>query len=108
MERPTVWALVQTCGSKVNVLVSMRVLYVLWCIIEDRKQASEQDGHATNMQKHYDSLAKSCITPGIRPPKMPSGQGIRTQKWSNPLLCPVGGRWGMTVIGALILANLDL
>ena len=49
----------------------------------------------------YDSWAKFSITPGIRPLKMPSGQGIRTQKWSNPLLCPVGGRWGMTLVGAL-------
>ena len=51
--------------------------------------------------KHYDSWAKSSTTPRVRPPKMPSGQRIRTQKWSNPLLCPVGGRWGMTLMGAL-------
>ena len=50
-------------------------------------------------QKHYDNWTKS-IPPGIRPPKMPTRRGIRTQKWSNPPLCPVGGRWGMTLIGA--------
>ena len=43
------------------------------------------------------------VPPGIRPPKMATGKGIRTQKWSNPPLCPVGGRWGMTLIGALAL-----
>ena len=41
------------------------------------------------------------VPPGIRPPKMPARKGIRTQKWSNPPLCPVGGMWGMTLIGAL-------
>ena len=41
------------------------------------------------------------VPPGIRPRKMPTRRGIRTQKWSNPPLCPVGGRWGMTLIGAL-------
>ncbi len=36
---------------------------------------------------------KSSITQGLdlRQRGLPSGQGIRTQKWSNPLLCPVGG-----------------
>ena len=34
--------------------------------------------------------------------KMPGGQRIRTHKWSNHLLCLVGGRWGMTLISALI------
>ena len=53
-------------------------------------------------QKHYDNWTKSIVVPpGIRPRKMPARRGIRTQKWSNPPLCPVGGRWGMTLIGAL-------
>ena len=48
-------------------------------------------------QKHYDNWTKSIVVPpGIRPRKMPARRGIRTQKWSNPPLCPVGGRWGMT------------
>ena len=41
------------------------------------------------------------VPPGIRPLKMPARRGIRTQKWSNPPLCPVGGRWGMTLTGTL-------
>ena len=42
-------------------------------------------GHATSMQKRYDSWAKSINTLGIRPLKEPSGHRIRTKKWSNPL-----------------------
>ena len=110
MERPAVGALDRNiCGSKVNMLASMRMQYVLHAVhflTEDQNHKLKHGGHATSMQKHYDSRAKSSITLGIRPPKMSSGQGIRTQKWSNPLLCPVGVRWGMTLIGALCLMHL--
>ena len=94
MEHPAVGALDRNiCGSKVNMLASMRMQYVLHAVhflTEDRNHKLKHGDHATSMQKYYDSRAKSSITLGIRPPKMPSGQGIRTQKWSNPLLCPVG------------------
>ena len=71
-------------------------MYCMLCIFDGvyKKIKNYRLEHAISMQKHYDSWTKSSITLGIRPPLMPSGQGIRAQKWSNPLLCPVGGRWG--------------
>ena len=91
------------CGLKVNIHEVCAYNYVFApCAFSDGcDRILKLSVGAQWLNKNTMIIGQSLVVPpGIRPPKMPTGKGIRTQKWSNPPLCPVGGRWGMTLIGA--------
>ena len=76
MERPAERGIrsssMDICGSKVNVIVRMLVQYELFLMNAQQKiESIGYDGHASSMQKHYDSWTRSLVSlePGSPPPR---------------------------------------